>query len=65
MRESNLKLKAKIILKFGTIIQASRAFEMREDRLSRVIHRRVVPKAEEKRTICLQLKKNSDEIFGE
>ncbi|MBW2608636.1 MAG: hypothetical protein JRD05_13515 [Deltaproteobacteria bacterium] len=63
MREPNLELKAKIILKFGSIIEAARKCEIREDRLSRIIHRRVVPNALERGELAFQLGERISDLF--
>jgi hypothetical protein len=65
MAATNRKLKAAIITVFGTQTEGARQFEIREDRLSRIIHRRVKPSVEEQRVIALRLQKPMGELFAE
>jgi len=59
----NLKLKSVIILKFGTQFDFSRVVGLREDRISKLIHGRVIPTQDEKEIIGRALGVNLDEIF--
>lgn len=61
----NRKLKAAIIIGCGTVAKAARQCGIREDRLSRIIHRRVNPKPEEKRKLAWKLQKPISELFGD
>lgn len=63
MQESNFYLKGFLIQSDGTIVRAARAIGIREDRLSRIIHRRVNPSADEKRKIAWHLQKPITELF--
>jgi hypothetical protein len=63
MEQPNFKLKGIIIAQFGTLAQAARLFDMREDRLSRVIHNRVRPSRDEMRTISWRLQKKISELW--
>ena len=65
MTGPNLKLKALIIENFGSQVSGARAFEMNEYRLSRIIHKRALPKPDEKRTIAWKLQKKICELFPE
>jgi hypothetical protein len=59
----NLTLKTKIYEKFRTQSDAAMCFQMREDRLSQIIHGRRTPTDEEKRTISERLKTDEAELF--
>jgi transcriptional regulator with XRE-family HTH domain len=59
----NFKLKARAIEKFGTQIRFAEAVQISELRLSRLIHGRSQPTAEEKRIISEQLGVPELEIF--
>jgi len=61
----NRKLKASIVISFGTIAEASRQTGIREDRLSRIIHRTVNARPEEKRVLAWHLQKPIAELFGD
>jgi hypothetical protein len=63
MDKANFKLKASIIEAFGNQVTAAREFKIREDRLSRIIHARVSPTQEEKRTISWKLQKRIADLF--
>ena len=65
MQEANFYLKGLLIQHDGSIIAAARILEVREDRLSRIIHRRVNPSADEKRKIAWHLQKSMVELFGD
>lgn len=65
MNAPNFYLKGFLIQRDGSIVAAARALEMREDRLSRVIHRRVKPSPEEKRRISWHLQRSISELFGD
>lgn len=65
MSKPNFRLKAIIIESFGTIAAAARQCDIREDRLSRIIHRRVTPSQKERRTLAWKLQKPIKELFPE
>lgn len=59
----NVKLKIAIIEKYGSQVAAAKAFDVREDRLSRIVHNRVHVSDDEKRRICWRLQKPIRELF--
>lgn len=59
----NYKLKAKIILDFGSQALFAKVLGVSEDRISRLIHGRSIPKDEEKTEICKLLGSNPQELF--
>jgi hypothetical protein len=61
----NYRLKAKIIEKWGTISAAAVDLGIRQDRLGRIIHNRVVPNPREKRSLAWKLQTSISELFGE
>ncbi len=65
MITTNIELKAQIIRKFTTITAFARAIGAREDRVSKIIHGRSVPTAEERLLICEKLGVPECEIFSE
>jgi len=62
-RTPNRKLKAKIIEVYGSQVDFARLLNWSEDRLSRVIHGRVLPRDEEKNMISRKLGVPESEIF--
>jgi hypothetical protein len=65
MINTNNELKAQIIRKFSTITAFARAIGAREDWVSKIIHGRVIPTAEERVLICKKLGVRESEIFSE
>lgn len=63
MRQANYQLKGFLIQLNGSLIASARVLDIREDRLSRIIHRRVNPSADEKLKIASHLQKTVSEIF--
>jgi transcriptional regulator with XRE-family HTH domain len=61
----NNELKAQIIRKFTTITAFARAIGVREDRVSKIIHGRTIPTANERALICNKLGVPEREIFSE
>jgi len=59
----NLKLKFTIYEQFRTQSDAARCFDMREDRLSQIIHGRRIPTDDEKKKICEKLKTGETDLF--
>jgi transcriptional regulator with XRE-family HTH domain len=59
----NLMLKAKIIVKFGSQSEFCRALGIREDRLSKIIHGRIDPSAQERKTIAKKLGVPKNELW--
>jgi DNA-binding transcriptional regulator YdaS (Cro superfamily) len=59
----NRQLKAEIVLLFGRQADFSRLLGISEDRLSKIIHGRLAPRATEKKTIAAKLNCNEAEIF--
>lgn len=59
----NLKLKARVIEKYGNQSLFCLKAGMREDRLSRLIHGRSTPSDKEKATISRRLGAKPDDIF--
>ncbi len=64
MQGPNYKLKGLLIAADGTLTVAARKVEIREDRLSRIIHNRVKPSREECQRIAWRLQRSVKEIFG-
>jgi len=60
----NNELKAQIIRKFSTITAFARAIGAREDRVSKIIHGRTIPTADERVLICEKLGVRESEIFS-
>jgi len=65
MNHPNFYLKGLLIQKDGKLVEAARALDMREDRLSRIIHCRVNPSIHELNAIAQHLNKPVADIFGE
>jgi hypothetical protein len=63
MKETNLKLKALLIEKYGTLTKAGRDLGMDEFRLSRIIHGRAEPQQIEKRRVAWKLQKPATLLF--
>lgn len=63
MQSPNYYLKSLIIANDGKMVDAARILGMREDRLSRIIHRRVNPSAAEMTKIAGHLQKPVGELF--
>jgi hypothetical protein len=70
VKEPNTYLKGRIVEKFGgsksfviALANGKGGVQIREDRLSRIIHRRVKPTAAEKRAICWKLQEPIDRLF--
>jgi len=61
--EINLRLKTRILERFGTQFNVARALGMSEDRLSRIIHGRKEPTPEEMKEICRILSARQEDIF--
>jgi hypothetical protein len=64
-RTPNRKLKAKIIEVYGTQVDFARLINWSEDRVSRVIHGRVIPGEDEKRLISRKLGVPPGDLFQE
>lgn len=58
-------VKGLFIMADGSICDAARAVSIHENRLSRIIHRRVKPNSDEKRRIAWHLQKPISELFPE
>ncbi len=72
MKEPNTYLKARIVQRFGgsklfliALANGKGGVQVREDRLSRIIHRRVKPTPAEKRAICWKLQESASQLFPE
>jgi hypothetical protein len=70
MLGTNNKLKALIIERYGTqkdflVALEDAGFSMCEARLSRILHRRARPNAEERRVFAWRLQKPAKDLFGE
>jgi hypothetical protein len=63
MKETNLKLKALLIEKYGTLTKAGRDLGMDEFRLSRIIHGRAEPQLIEKRMMAWKLQRSAALLF--
>jgi transcriptional regulator with XRE-family HTH domain len=59
----NLVLKARIIERFGTQTDFARLLGMSEDRLSKLIHGRLKPREDERKTIARKLGAAPEELF--
>jgi hypothetical protein len=62
--EKNKVLKARIFEKFDTLTDFSLLIGMTPDRLSKIIHGRICPTAEERSLICKKLEVRESEIFS-
>ena len=62
-KHMNLSLKFRIYELFRTQSDAARSFEMREDRLSQIIHERRTATDDEKRAICEKLNAGEADLF--
>jgi len=72
VKEPNTYLKGRIVEKFGgskpfviALANGKDGVQIREDRLSRIIHRRVRPTQAEKRAICWRLQESMSQLFPE
>ena len=63
MQRPNFILKSLIIAKDGNYGNVTRALGMREDRLSRIVHRRVNPSDDEMKKLSEYLQKPIGELF--
>jgi hypothetical protein len=63
MQSPNFILKSLIIAKDGNYVNIARTLGMREDRLSRIVHRRVNPSDDEMKKLSEYLQKPVGEIF--
>jgi hypothetical protein len=63
MQEANYYLKELLIQHNGSLIASARALDIREDRLSRIIHRRVNPSSDEKIKIASHLQQKVSGLF--
>ena len=61
----NLDLRFEIYKKFGSQFNAARVLNMREDRLSKIIRGRILPKSEEKRHFARKLGRKITGLFPE
>ena len=59
----NVRLKTRILERFGTQFYVARALGISEDRLSRIIHGRKEPTPEERKAICRILNVKQEDIF--
>lgn len=59
----NLFLKARIIERFGTQTDFAKILGLSEDRLSKYIHGRLLPKEEERQLIAKKLECPESEVF--
>ena len=62
-QEINLRLKTRILERFGSQFRFSRALGMSEDRLSKIIRKRRVPSPEEAEEIAKLLGTSRGQIF--
>lgn len=61
----NNELKAQIIRKFSTITAFARAIGARDDRVSKIIHGRIIPSDRERKLISRKLRVPENEIFSQ